>query len=124
MAMLDATITRCIAIGWHALDEATADDNIAIGYGAQSHNAAGDENVSLGNNTLGASNTEFNGNKNTAVGQEASQKATSCIETVAIGHRAAYDIRDANCTTAVGGYSLYNVTSGLNNTAVGKGFSP
>ena len=71
-AMLDATsITRCIAIGWHALDEATADDNIAIGYGAQSHNAAGSENVSLGNNTLGASNTEFNGNKNTAVGQEA-----------------------------------------------------
>ena len=94
----NTTGTRNIAIGSLALDACVGiNDNIAIGYQAQTANTGngatantGASNIAIGSYALKSLNSTSSGDsiQNVAIGVEAMESATSAYRCVAIGYRA------------------------------------
>lgn len=112
-----AASTLNTAIGINSLSlQSSGNDNVAIGYRAQSSNPAASMNVSVGNNTLSApglldSNTaighysllNIDGETNTAVGAETlTNLANGSKGNIAMGYQAGYDNLVSNYNIMIG----------------------
>jgi len=102
----------------------TTDDCIAIGVSAlrandaagdNSDNATGNNNIAIGNFSLDATTT---GNGNLVIGHYAGTTITTGAQNVLIGHESGYALStNSNCTGV--GYKSLNTTTGAGNTALG-----
>jgi hypothetical protein len=97
-------------------DDATANNNIAIGTNSSQNNVSGSQNVAVGHNTL-VNNTNIN---NTAVGANALQFATTAINNTALGSFALNAVTVGSGSTGLGTSALILNTTGNQNTAVGN----
>jgi hypothetical protein len=97
-------------------DDATANNNIAIGTNASQNNVSGSQNVAIGHNTL-VNNTNIN---NTAVGSNALQNNTTALNNTAFGSYALNANTVGSSSIAVGAAALITNTTGNHNTGVGN----
>jgi len=131
----DAGALGNTAIGSFALSgtlTATADYNVAIGYGCGDGITSGAENTAIGTAALSAAAVNHNvavgrnalnlfaGSNATAVGSGAAASATSAGEPTAIGKSALSSLTTGGENTAVGQSALAGIQTAQNNVGVGN----
>lgn len=97
-------------------DDATANNNIAIGTNSSQNNVSGSQNVAVGHNSLVANTTS----NNTAVGSNALQFSTTSVNNTAFGSYALNANTVGSSSIAVGAAALITNTTGNHNTGVGN----
>ena len=112
----------------------TADNNVAIGFGALRNNTSGTPNVTLGyragySNTTGAQNCLVRNEAGysmstgtgqcTAIGNAAGYAATGTAESVFLGYAAGVYVTTADDSTILGWFGGYTLRTGHQNTLVG-----
>jgi len=110
---------NCIGIGTQALKEVQGNNNIGLGnatIGALGSSTTGNRNTGIGYNVLAFNTT---GESNTGIGYKALYDNTVGANNMAIGQYGLYSNTDGSLNTCIGGYSMYENTSGTGNTAIG-----
>ncbi|WP_435578181.1 tail fiber domain-containing protein [Gilvibacter sp.] len=134
----NTSATYNTAIGYTALNaNTTGGSNVAVGARAMFENTVGSfntgvgfdalyningtalSNTALGYRALSGNSSGLTGSRNTAVGTQSLDIATSAADNVAIGYRSLDTNTSGNANVGVGNNTLGTVTTGINNTAVG-----
>ncbi|MEK7101092.1 MAG: hypothetical protein AAB921_03255, partial [Patescibacteria group bacterium] len=134
-----STDWRSVAIGPSALGttpvNATAQNNVAVGYFSLSANTTGSQNTGVGSralrlNTTGSDNTALGvtaldvnttGGQNTAIGVEALTANTTGGSNTSLGYQSLRANTTGASNVALGYQALRTATSSSNNVAVGQG---
>jgi trimeric autotransporter adhesin len=115
----NATANNNTAIGRAALfNNTTGSDATAIGSSALQSNTTGHENTAIGRSALFNNTTAFN---NTALGAAALFNNTTGECNTAMGFGALRDNTTSDYNTAIGFAALFRNTTGTNNTVLGSG---
>ncbi len=112
-----ATADYEVAIGYGALQHTTGASNVGIGVSALQANTSGFDNTGVGANALKVNTT---GSDNTALGYNALTANTTSTNTTAVGSRALAANTIGSSNSAFGRSSLLNNTTGNQNIAVGS----
>jgi len=105
----DVSGSNNTAIGYYALNNCTADNNLAMGSFAQRYLTTGTDNTSIGTSTL--VNSSFNGSRNTAIGKGIFGALTTGTDNTGVG----YSIAPSLLTTGSS-----NTMIGANSTISGN----
>lgn len=102
------------AVGYGALFNTNADNNIGVGVRALYANKSGNHNIAVGNN---ATSTIEDGHRNTVIGNSALRALTSGSSNVGIGAESLRFLRNGSNNVALGEFALSKTIAG--NNAIG-----
>jgi hypothetical protein len=105
-----------VSIGMNSLVANTANDNIAVGYGALTVNTTGSRNTAVGRNALTANTTAA---YNTGLGYEALSGVTTGSYNIGIGKSAGYNVTDGTRNILIGSECQTSSPGGYNQTVIG-----
>ena len=104
-----------LGAGAGAVDDGTANKNVAIGISAMGSNTFGFLNTATGYEAL---TSNIGGNRNTANGYQALYTNSSGNYNTALGYQTLFTNSSGDCNVAVGDYALYHTTVNYS-TAIG-----
>ena len=121
-AMIANQSNFCTAIGALALRANTtgAVNNTAVGHQSAIYNTTGQNNTSVGKDSLLGQIGLSIGSGNTAIGSAALNQYTTGSENTALGITAGFSITTGNLNTLLGGQAGSLITTGSNNIVIGQ----